>query len=361
MYHYILESKDTVRHIVADRAVILKNALEYVLRAEPAIEQIYLVGSGTSYHAALAAKPLMERVLGIKVFTSYPLQFRDGERVFNKNTLVIGGSHAGKSSSTINALDKARDLGLKTIASTATPGSELERHGDVTLYCDIGVENAGPKTKGYIGAIATYVAFALEWGVAQGKIAATDAASYFARLQKTTDNIPAIAEAASTWYAANAAELKTARRMVVLGYEQNIPTYLEGTLKILEAVRYGVTGYEMEEFMHGIYHSIGDDTFMIYIGAPGQYFERMLRLEKYFQERTAHNFIITGKSAITSDNAFAAGKHFVADFVDDPDFNCLEYIVPLQVLARRLSADLGIDCNVPSDPDFHRKMGSYRF
>ncbi|MDR2054173.1 MAG: hypothetical protein LBP80_12230 [Treponema sp.] len=54
-------------------------------------------------------------------------------------------------------------------------------------------------------------------------------------------------------------------------------------------------------------------------------------------------------------------KNFIAPFVDDEDFSFLEYIVPLQVTARRLSADLGINCNISSDPDFHRKMGSYIF
>ena len=52
----------------------------------------------------------------------------------------------------------------------------------------------------------------------------------------------------------------------MLGYESCMSAMLEGTLKILEAVRYSVVGYEMEEFMHGVYHSIDQDTYLLYLG-----------------------------------------------------------------------------------------------
>jgi glucosamine 6-phosphate synthetase-like amidotransferase/phosphosugar isomerase protein len=353
MYNYILEAKGSVRHIIENRGTILKDALAFFMNND--IEQIYLIGSGTSYHASLAARRLMEKVLGIKVLVSYPVPFKDNEIVFNKRTLVIGSSHSGQSSSTIAGLDKAREQGLKTIASTAIHGSEIINHGDVPLYCEVGDENAGPKTKGYFGAIVTYALFALEAAERLGRIAKGEKENYITRIQTTADNIPKIAKQADEWYARNSTELKQARRIIIVGYETNIPTFMEGVLKILEAVRYGVTGYELEEFMHGIYHSIYEDCFMFYIAPKGQYHERILRLEKYFEERTTHNFIFTGNKSL--DN----GKNFIGAFIDDPDFSCLEYIVPLQVIARRLSADLGINCNIPSDPEFHRKMGSYRF
>jgi glucosamine 6-phosphate synthetase-like amidotransferase/phosphosugar isomerase protein len=353
MYNYILESKNAIRNIIENRETILKNAFDYFLSND--IEQIYMIGSGTSYHASLAARRIMEKVLGKKIFVSYPMPFKDNELIFNPKTLVMGSSHGGLSSSTIAGLDKARKLGLKTIASTAVYDSEITKHGDVTLYYEIGEENAGPKTKGYFGAIVTNMLFALEAAERMGGITKNEKEDYIKRIQVSSDNIPLIANKANNWYEKNATELKQARRIIIIGYENNISTFMEGTLKILEAVRYSVTGYELEEFMHGIYHSVFDDCYMFYIAAKGQYFERILRLKKYFEERTEHNFIFTGN------RNFDGGKNFTDDFIDDPDFSCLEYIVPLQVIARRLSADLGINCNIPSDPDFHRKMGSYRF
>jgi glucosamine 6-phosphate synthetase-like amidotransferase/phosphosugar isomerase protein len=94
---------------------------------------------------------------------------------------------------------------------------------------------------------------------------------------------------------------------------------------------------------------------VLYIGAAGQYYKRMVELKKYFEGHTEHNFIFT------ADKSMDNGKNFIGNFVDDVEFSQLEYIVPLQVIARKLSADMGINCNIPKDPDFHRKMGSYRF
>ena len=113
MCQYILESKKAVRNIISNHEEIFHDAIEYFFNGN--YEQIYVIGSGTSYHAALAAKNLMEKVLQMKVFASYPIVFKD-ERIFNKNTLVMGLSHAGMSASTIAGLDKAKANGFGTIA-----------------------------------------------------------------------------------------------------------------------------------------------------------------------------------------------------------------------------------------------------
>jgi glucosamine 6-phosphate synthetase-like amidotransferase/phosphosugar isomerase protein len=353
MYNYIFETNNVVRDIIRNRKEILTAGVDYFLAS--GVEQIYMLGSGTSYHASLAVKRIMEKMIKMPVQVSYPLIFKDIETVFNKKTLVIGSSHGGLSNSTIAGLDKARSQDLYTIASSMVHDSEIVKHGDCVIYCEIGEENTGPKTKGYFCAIVTYILFALAIAVRKGFITKDDEEAYITRLQKTCDNIPAIAAAASEWYEMQEQELLKAQRIVVIGYENNIATYMEGTLKILEAVRYSVTGYELEEFKHGIYHSIWENDFMFYIGAKGQYYPSLLNMKKYFEERTRHNFLFT------SDVSQKDGRSFVFPFIDDDDFSCIEYIVPLQVIARRLSASLGIDTNISSDPDFHRKMGSYRF
>ena len=354
MYNYILESREAVRHIVADQDRIFAGALEYLKGKN--IEQIYILGSGTSYHASVAAKAVVEEKLGIKIFNMYPMEFVDNENIFNTNTLVVGISHAGRSSSTIRALDRAREMGLMTIAMTAEPGRPIIEHGDRSVLIEIGQELAGPKTKGYIGSIATIVMLGLKLAVQNGKLTEAEKDQLAERMTATTDNIPQIAEQAWEWYKRNAEDLKKCRRMIVLGCESCMSAMLEGTLKILEAVRYSVTGYELEEFMHGVYHSINADTYLLYLGYPGQHYGRMTRMRDYFgREAGAHNYMVT------SDKEQEAKENFVYPFVNDPYFASMEYVVPLQVIARKLSQDLGIDCNISSDPEFHKKMGSYTY
>ena len=287
----------------------------------------------------------------MKVFASYPIVFKD-EQIFNKKTLVMGLSHAGMSASTIAGLDKAKECGFGTIAMTAERGRPVEHHGDVKLYVEIGEEKAGPKTKGYIGSIVTFMIFALKVALKQGKITQKEFEDYLNRMQAAADAIPDIAEAASNWYLNNKEDLLKCRRLYVIGYDNCLADMMEGTLKICEAVRYSVQGFELEEFMHGIYHCIDENTYMLYVCSKGQYYDRILRLKRYFdEERHSHNFLITHEDTNNPKDLFP--------FTDDEDFAVLQYIIPMQVLARKLSLDLGIDCNIPSDPQFHFKMNSY--
>lgn len=350
MFTYILESKDAVREIVNQQDVIFKDAIDYIQSKE--VEQIYIIGSGTSYHAAVAAKPIIEKVLQIKVFQSYPIDFKD-EIIFNKKTLVLGISHAGMSASTIYGLDKAKNEGLATLAITAEKDTPILEHADEHLYIEMPTEYAGPKTKGYICSIVTLVLLGLKLALVQKKITQDIFDDYIIRMLKSSDNIPDIAHASLKWYQSNKEEFLKCRRLYIIGYENCVSAMLEGTLKISESVRYSTQCYELEEFMHGIYHCIDQDTYMFYIGSSGQYYERAKNLKKYFEEeRNAHCFLISSED--TGDS-----KNFCFPFTNDHEFAVLEYIVPLQVFARTCSADLGIDANIPSDPHFHKKMKSY--
>lgn len=351
MYAYILESKDITHTILKQQDDIFKEVEQYC--EKHCIEQIYLIGSGTSYHAALSAKTFLEKILEIKVFVNYPTVFME-DAIFNKHTLVMGISHAGKSASTISGLQRAHAMGLPTVALSAEKQTPIYEHADCALSIEIGEELAGPKTKGYIGSIVTLLVFGIRMAFKQKKIKKEKVEEYERRILQNVDTIPDIAAATCTWYEQHKKELKSCRRLYVIGYGQCLGSMMEGTLKILEAVRYSVQGYEMEEFMHGIYHAIDSETFLLYMGCNGPCYERILRLKRYFEkERTTHNFLLTSKDG--------GEKDFVFPFTNDDDFAGLQYVVPMQVLAKKLSLDLGIDCNIPSDPNFHKKMESYLY
>lgn len=343
------EMKDLMHEILKEPSKSVSESVVFACSRN--IEQIYIVGSGTSYHAAVASKHVLEELLDAKVVPMYPMQFKDNERVFNPNTLVIGISHSGTSTSTINALDRARELGLSTIACTAVHDSILLQHADTKLYVEVGTENVGPKTKGYVGCIVTLYQFAMEYALAKCKITKDDIEAMTKEILAATDAIPDIMDSFKAWYEVNAEELKQARRIIITGYEENVASVLEGTLKVLETIRRSVVGYELEEFLHGIYNAIDSDTYMIYLGSKGQYYQRLLNLKDYLDERTEHGFLIT------FDESKAGKKNFIYPFVSGK-FSSLQYIIPMQMLANLLSKDLGINCNIPSDPLFHKKMNS---
>lgn len=355
IYEYILQSKDAVRNLIEHSGEIMHHALCYLKDKE--ISRIVLLGSGTSYHGVLAAKNSISRTTGIPVETMYPIDFKDNEIVRQHGTLVVGVSQAGRSTSTMLALQKAADLGYYTIAVTSESNTPVGDAADVWMELAAGEELSGPKTKGFIVTIAEISLFFAKAAYRRGTLSDAGLADVENRLQNTADRIPDIAEKSREWVLANINEWLSAKRIVIVGCESNTGAMMEGALKVLEGVRCSVTGYELEEFMHGIYHSIWSDDFLIYLGNPGQYFDRMLRMKRYFEEeRTCHSFLVS------SDERFADDpKAFIYPFENDRDFSSMEYVVVLQVLTKVVSERKGIDCNIPSDPEFHQKMGSYQF
>lgn len=355
IYNYILESAETVRNLIASKEETMHDAVEYLVDKD--VRRVVILGSGTSYHACVAAKRSMAKSLGIPVECMYPIDFKDGEVVRQEGTAVIGISQAGRSTSTILALQKAKELGYYTISCTSERNTPVQEEGDCYLHLNVGEELSGPKTKGFIGSIAELALFASVLACRKGRMTPEEVSALENRLIASSENIPDIAEKSRAWAESNIEELEKCRRLIIVGYGGCIGAMMEGSLKILEGVRCSVTGYQMEEFMHGIYHSVWENDYIIYLAEPGEYYSRLKGMLRYFdEERHAHQFVVT------SDKAFENYRNaFVYPFRDDEDFATMEYVIPLQVITKVVSMRLGIDCNIPSDTQFHQKMGSYRY
>ena len=166
MFDYICETPTVLTDIINRREEITKDFVRYFKNVE--IAQIYVVGSGTSYHAGLAAKLYLEELLGIKVFNMYPTQFAREEKVFNKNTLVIGMSQGGQSLSTVEGLDSARERQLHTAAVSANPSALIFEHADTSTKIEVGNETCGAKTKGYAGTTVTLMMMLTELAKGDG-------------------------------------------------------------------------------------------------------------------------------------------------------------------------------------------------
>ena len=144
MYDYICETPVVLKKMIENRKEITKEFVEHFKNVE--IDQIYVIGSGTSYHAGVSAKKFLEEILGKKVFCMYPTQFARGEKVFNKKTLVIGMSQGGQSYSTVEGLDAAKEKGLYTAAVSENPTALIFEHAETKSLIVVGNEKCGAKT-----------------------------------------------------------------------------------------------------------------------------------------------------------------------------------------------------------------------
>jgi len=159
---------------------------------------------------------------------------------------------------------------------------------------------------------------------------------------------------ATKWYGRIKEEFLPAKRIIVVGYDGMYADVLEGALKILETVRQGVTGYDIEEFFHGIYNSITETSHIFYLASKGDYKPRVEKLVNILNEWTPHHYVIASPEGLFKDSS----KNLVCDFTEDPLFSPWEYIIPLQVVACLAPQDLGINPDIPKDPEFHKKIGS---
>lgn len=351
MHDYIYESSQVVRSVIENRETLVKGFVDYFNPDE--CSAIHITGAGTSCFSGHSARRVMEALLHKKVVVHYPMRFIDSESFFERGNILIAISATGGSVCTIRAVDKAKENGFYTFAATNDKAGEIAKHADDILFLDYGVEDVSPKSKSYIVEMTLLMLCGLEAAKKWGYLTAEQYEERIGRMLETADNLTPVAEAADRWYDKHSEEMRQAHRMLIVGYDDNFGNIQEGALKILENARFGVSWYELEEFMHGIYHSIDKDCYMIYLMSEGTHAERILKLRDYCKGRTEHNFVIGNvRSGLKDDRAF------LYDFVEDQDFYPMEYIVPLQIISYRLAKDLGIDPNRPSDPQFHQRMAS---
>ncbi|MBE5986680.1 MAG: SIS domain-containing protein [Paenibacillaceae bacterium] len=352
MYDYICETPIVLTDIIKRRKEITKEFVEFY--QDKTIDQIYVIGSGTSYHAGLSAKAYLEEILNIKVFICYPTQFERNEKIFNKNTMVIGVSQGGQSLSTVAGLDSAVNRGLYTAALSENPTALIFEHADTKTRLFVGNEKCGAKTKGYAGTTLTLMMMLTEWAIEKGIVTEDVAQDYFQRMFRVIANMEMITAEATKWYGRIKEEFLPAKRIIVVGYDGMYADVLEGALKILETVRQGVTGYDIEEFFHGIYNSITETSHIFYLASKGDYKPRVEKLVNILNEWTPHHYVIASPEGLFKDSS----KNLVCDFTEDPLFSPWEYIIPLQVVACLAPQDLGINPDIPKDPEFHKKIGS---
>lgn len=353
MMDYINETQDVLQNMLDNRVEYFKPFSDLFEKEE--IKLIYCTGSGTSFHCAESTRAFMSDVLGVPVLADYPRLIDNFVKTFDQKTMLIAVSQSGESKSSIDTLKFMKSNGAVNVGiSEKVEGTSIAEFSDLVLSLHCGEELAGPKTKGYEASMMVLILSALETAHNLGRISDESYNEYISRLQKTIDNISRVIENSIAWYERVEEELLEAKRFILVGYENAYGDVLEGRLKLEESIRFGVEGYELEEFMHGIYHSIDNDVQLFYIAQDSKYKERILNLKNFLKDYSSHGFAI-GK---LSDSESNSNKDLNMEFVDDHYFCALEYIIPFQIVSYRLSKKKGINANIPKIPNFHKLMGS---
>lgn len=330
MIDYIREQAPLFSAVLANRAAVAAPFCQVCAEVRPT--KLYLIASGTSRNAALAAAPFMETVLNIDVPVLAPSQVESlrGERV-----LAIVISQGGNSTNSLAVFDRLQ--GVKTIAMTGNPYGHVNAKGDHYIEIPCGEETVGPKTKGYTITILTLYLMALEYARQSGAVSAAAYDGYIAALQAAAEQLPANIAAVEVWTAANLEALKALKTVYLVGKRQGMQTAAEGALKLMETLLIPGFAFDFEEFLHGPTSSIGPDVagfYLLPVPTDSDY-ERMQRLVNY--HRSVCPSVYTVGLGVAADGrdcpVQTTGQWYTQPF---------EQILPMQVISAAVPPEIGL-------------------
>jgi len=305
------------------------------------IERVHLLACGTSWHAALVGKFLIESLARVPVEVDYGSEYRYREPIVDARLLAIGVSQSGETADTLAAMEEARGRGARLVAISNVVGSQATRISEGTVYTHAGPEIGVASTKAFttqliaLYLLALYLRQCRDGGPGEEELAA------LAHLPGAVDQ----AVAAEARLEELARQYHRAENFLYLGRGINYPIALEGALKLKEISYIHAEGYPAGEMKHGPIALIDEDLPVVAL-ATGQdaIFEKVL---SNIQEVKARDGIVL---AVTDRDPEALGG--VADEVItvprvSPFLQPVVNVIPLQYLAYFIGVRRGADVDQP--------------
>ena len=209
------------------------------------IEDVLLLGCGSSYHATLVGKYILETVVGLRARVELASEFNHASAVL-KNTWVIGITQSGETADTLMALKKAKQLGGQTLAITNVVGSSVTRLADQCFFTRAGPEIGVAATKTFITQLIAFYLLALAWPDVDYKYKYSlvqDLGRLSSKVQRLLNQQAEIAQ--------QGAALAAFDNALFVGRGINYPVALEGALKLKEISYIHAEGYAAGELKHG--------------------------------------------------------------------------------------------------------------
>src|SRR4051812_4710033 len=308
------------------------------------IDRIVVTGSGTSFHSGLQTQKLMQHFAGVRVDAYYPFAINTETFLGNPSkTLVVGISQGGSSYSTYNAMKIAKEAGCLTASMAGQDDALIDEVADFVLTVQCGEELSGAKTKGFYCTKLNLTLLALQLARETGKLSKEDYDKEISELEKTADQFLKTYDTSLQWIETNKEKLAQAKDIRVIGTSEIYGDTLESALKLLETMRIPVTGYEFEEFIHGIYNAVNEDSTIIILDTGVE--KRVEKMIEVLSGWTEHIYVI-------GSNVSEDSQNLKADFVNHPYYRTYEYIIPIQLICAQIPPLRGVDPSIPKDPKF---------
>ncbi|HKQ96868.1 MAG TPA: glutamine--fructose-6-phosphate transaminase (isomerizing) [Candidatus Polarisedimenticolia bacterium] len=306
-------------------------------------KKLHIVACGTSWHAALVGKFLIERVARLPVEVDIASEFRYRNPILDPDHLVMVISQSGETADTIAAQREARARGLKTIAICNVVGSMATREAQGVIYTHAGPEIGVASTKAFTAQIAALQLFALYVAQVRGSLTPEQSKDLVRDLLHLPNLIEQVL-AKDAEVEEIAKEHFRASDFLYLGRGINYPIALEGALKLKEISYIHAEGYPAGEMKHGPIALIDRNLPVVALVFGDALYEKMM---SNVEEAQARDGVII---MITEEGHEEAGRRCARVFTIPKTSDLLTPIlavVPLQLLAYHIALRLGCDVDQP--------------
>ncbi len=306
-------------------------------------KRIVIVACGTSWHAGLIGKQVIETMCRIPCEVEYASEFRYRNPVVSKDDVVIAISQSGETADTLAAVQLAKEKGAFIYGICNAIGSSIPRATDTGTYIHVGPEIGVASTKAFTGQVTVLTMFALALGEAKGTI---DRQEYL-RVVKELSRIPKVIEEVlqtNDRVRELARTFTYAHNFLYLGRGYSYPVALEGALKLKEISYIHAEGYPAAEMKHGPIALIDSDMPVVVIATHNAMYEKVLSNIQEIKARQGRVIALVSKG----DDTIA---RIADEVIELPDvLECLEPLVatiPLQLLAYHVAVCKGKNVDQP--------------
>jgi glucosamine--fructose-6-phosphate aminotransferase (isomerizing) len=344
--------RDTVQgRISLDSGQVFLDEMNNITEADfKRFTSIKIAACGTSWHAGLAGKYMIEQLARISVDVDYASEFRYRDPVMDENTLLLVISQSGETADTIAALREAKEIGAKVLAICNVQGSMIVREADGTILTHAGPEIGVASTKAFTGQMVALYLLGLYLGQVRGALTkdqarfhAQELAELPVKLEHLLNNSDTIEELSKEFFRVT--------DFLYLGRGINFPVALEGALKLKEISYIHAEGYPAGEMKHGPNALIDERLPVLFINTR----EEGNRSSELRYEKTHSNIVeVKAREGIVisvlteGDIMSSTVSNYVIEIPASSDLlSPILSIIPLQLLAYHIAVRRGCDVDQP--------------
>jgi glucosamine--fructose-6-phosphate aminotransferase (isomerizing) len=306
------------------------------------IRRVLILGCGTSWHAGLVGRHIIEQLAGVPVDVEYASEFRSRRRMPMRDILTVAISQSGETADTLEAVRAAREAGSHVVGLVNVVGSTIARETDGGIYLHAGPEIGVASTKAFTAQVTALALLGLAFGrhcglsPEEGRVVAKEIASLPDLIGRTLTVEPQIRDVAE--------QIASAQSALFLGRGVNLATALEGALKLKEVSYIHAEGYPAAEMKHGAIALIDEHTPVVVVAPSDNVYTKTVSNMQEVKARRGRLIAIT-----TEGNGDLGG---IADVqIRVPQVSSLLSpaitVLPLQLLAYHTAVLRGCDVDRP--------------